>query len=94
MPFLYSKSYVFLQACSVTSSAASVRTFQRPEETLEESLVARGVNTEGYSFLGRTASLGPLARGRSLHVANSKFYVKGMISLNQLSCIALVQYIL
>ena len=74
------KSY-FLQACSLSSSAASVRTFQRPEETLEESLVARGVNTEGYSFLGRTSSLGPLSRGRSLHVANSKFYVKGMGAL-------------
>ncbi|KAK2557120.1 Protein CLEC16A [Acropora cervicornis] len=65
------------QACSVTNSMASIRTFQRPEETLEESLVARGVNTEGYSFLGKSAALGTLNRGRSLHVANSKFYVKG-----------------
>lgn len=64
------------KACSLSNSAASVRTFQRPEETLEESLVALGVNTEGYSFLGKTSSLGPLSRGRSLHVANSKFYVK------------------
>ncbi|XP_078348626.1 protein CLEC16A-like isoform X2 [Oculina patagonica] len=68
------------KACSLSGSAASVRTFQRPEETLEESLVARGVNTEGYSFLGRTSSLGPLSRGRSLHVANSKFYVKADLS--------------
>lgn len=65
------------KACSVTNSMASIRTFQRPEETLEESLVARGVNTEGYSFLGKSAALGTLNRGRSLHVANSKFYVKG-----------------
>lgn len=58
---------------------ASVRTFQRPEETLEESLVARGVNTEGYSFLvEKGLTLAPLSRGRSVHVANSKFYVKGM----------------
>lgn len=64
------------KACSLSNSAASVRTFQRPEETLEESLVALGVNTEGYSFLGKTSSLGPLSRGKSLHVANSKFYVK------------------
>ena len=69
---------LLLQACSLSNSAASVRTFQRPEETLEESLVALGVNTEGYSFLGKTSSLGPLSRGKSLHVANSKFYVKGM----------------
>lgn len=65
------------KACSATNSMASIRTFQRPEETLEESLVARGVNTEGYSFLGKSAALGTLNRGRSLHVANSKFYVKG-----------------
>ncbi|XP_020607380.1 protein CLEC16A-like [Orbicella faveolata] len=82
------------KACSVSSSAASVRTFQRPEETLEESLVARGVNTEGYSFLGRTSSLGPLSRGRSLHVANSKFYVKGMISSsNHTAIIQLAQVV-
>lgn len=65
------------KACSTSNSLASVRTFQRPEETLEESLVALGVNTEGYSFLGKTPVLGSLSRGRSLHVANSKFYVKG-----------------
>ena len=74
--FNSAKQY-FPQACSVTNSMASIRTFQRPEETLEESLVARGVNTEGYSFLGKSAALGTLNRGRSLHVANSKFYVKG-----------------
>ena len=68
---------LFLQACSLSNSAASVRTFQGPEETLEESLVARGVNTEGYSFLGKTSSLGTLSRVRSVHVANSKFYVRG-----------------
>lgn len=66
-----------LQACSLSNSTASVRTFQRPEETLEESLLARGVNAEGYTFLGKASSLGILTRGRSMHVANSKFYVRG-----------------
>ena len=57
------------------SSVSSVRTFQPPVDTLEESLRAYGVNTEAYSFLGKFS----LGRDRkSLHVANSKFYVKGM----------------
>lgn len=71
-----------LQACSLSNSTASVRTFQRPEETLEESLLARGVNAEGYTFLGKASSLGILTRGRSMHVANSKFYVRGTTLVN------------
>ncbi|EDO48053.1 predicted protein, partial [Nematostella vectensis] len=46
-----------LKAGSKSNSVASIRTFQGPEQTLEESLVARGVNTEGYMFLGKASML-------------------------------------
>ena len=65
------------QAGSKTSSTVSVRKFLEPELTLEESLAAQGVNTQGYTFLGKTSVT--LTRDRSVHVANSKFYVKGNV---------------
>ncbi|XP_031560161.1 protein CLEC16A-like, partial [Actinia tenebrosa] len=65
------------KAVSKASSSASIRTFQCPEQTLEESLVAYGVNTEGYMFLGKSSMIS-LSRDRpkTVHVANSKFYIK------------------
>ncbi|XP_048575918.1 protein CLEC16A isoform X2 [Nematostella vectensis] len=45
------------KAGSKSNSVASIRTFQGPEQTLEESLVARGVNTEGYMFLDNKRKL-------------------------------------
>ena len=55
-------------------SPSSVRSFTAPEVSLEQALLACGINNEGYTI---TNKLNELARQRSRHVANSKFYTKG-----------------
>ena len=68
--------FCFLKGQAKNGGANAVRTFAAPEDTLEESLLASGINTEGYTI---TNKLSELARQRSRHVANSKFYVRGTI---------------
>ena len=57
-------------------SANCIRTFSAPEDTIEESLLASGINNEGYTIANK---LNELSRQRSRRIANSKFYVKGKI---------------
>ena len=55
-----------------------MRSFTAPSESLEEALLACGINNEGYTITNR---LSELARQRSRHVANSKFYTKGLCDI-------------
>ncbi|XP_028395434.1 protein CLEC16A-like [Dendronephthya gigantea] len=54
--------------------STGLRVFAAPESSLEQALLACGINSEGYTITNR---LNELARQRSRHVANSKFYTKG-----------------
>lgn len=70
---------MYLLLTTQSGASSGVRVFASPESSLEQALLACGINSEGYTITNR---LNELMRQRSRHVANSKFYTRGTNEIN------------